>query len=778
VDLVRDIRYAVRSLRSAPLVTITAMAVLALGIGVTTAIFTMAYGVLLRPLPFADPDRLVQVGTIGILEFQAYREQSRSFDRMVAYGTVTKNLQAPDGAERVVAVTAERALFDLLGVRPLAGRTFTSADPVRTAVVSEGFWRRRTGGFEQPGSWTILFDNEPHAIVGIMPASFRFPSTGPAPEAWIVTDLPRTDSWFQRIDAAVARLRPDVALDTARAELQTIASRLEPLTQSNPTRALPLTPLTEAVVGRSRQGLLMLLGAAAVVLLIACANVASLLLARAEERRREIAVRLALGARRGRLVRQFLVESLLLALTATIAAVGVAAAGTRALVALAGREIPRASELGFDWTAFVFLLGVALATGLVFGLAPALHLRRADVSGILSSARSSKTPRSVAIGGALVVCEIALTFVLLAGSALLLRAFVNLQLAPTGVTTDQVVTLRLDSRGVLPPSPAGDDAGRTAQGRYFQAIEDRVRQLPGVRAAGLVTRLHLQSAGNTGQFTIPGRPGAAGANFPVRLREVSPGYFEALGVSLRAGRLFTDRDRDIVVNEALVRQHFGSADPIGQVLDRGTIVGVVGDIRQSVRQPAEPEIYRPLAATSYSAATLVVSSPLPPEQLVGSLRAAIRDINPNQAMFDVQTMEDVLMAAHGDVNISLSVVGLLGALALMLSAAGIYSVMAYAVAARRREMGIRIALGASRGRVLQLVLGQGATLAIIGVAIGAAGALALTRSLRAVLYEISPSDPLTFVLAAAVITAIAMLAALAPARRATAVDPMTVLRAD
>ena len=232
------------------------------------------------------------------------------------------------------------------------------------------------------------------------------------------------------------------------------------------------------------------------------------------------------------------------------------------------------------------------------------------------------------------------------------------------------------------------------------------------------------------------------------------------------------------MNEALVRQHFGSADPIGQVLDRGIIVGVVGDIRQSVRQPAEPEIYRPLAATSYSAATLVVSSPLPPEQLVGSLRAAIRDINPNQAVFDVQTMEDVLMAAHGDVNISLSVVGLLGALALILSAAGIYSVMAYAVAARRREMGIRIALGASRGRVLQLVLGQGATLAIIGVAIGAAGALALTRSLRAVLYEISPSDPLTFVLAAAVITVIAVMAALAPARRATTVDPMTVLRAD
>ena len=457
----RDVRYAIRTLLGTPLVTGTSLVVLALGIGVTTAIFTVAHGVLLRPLPFADPDRLVQVGTIGILEFQAYREQSRSFDRMVVYGTVTKNLQAPDGAERVVAVTAERALFDLLGVRPLAGRTFTAADPVRTAVVSEGFWRRRTGGSGQPGHWTIVFDNEPHAIVGIMPASFRFPSTGPTPEAWIVSDLPRTDSWFQRIDAAVARLRPGVALDTARAELQTIASRLEPLAQSNPTRALPLTPLTEAVVGRSRQGLLMLLGAAAVVLLIACANVASLLLARAEERRREIAVRLALGAGRGRLLRQFLVESLLLALTATIAAIGIAAAGTRALVGLAGREIPRASELGFDWTAFVFLLGVALAAGLVFGLAPALHLRRADVPGILSSARSSKTPRSIAIGGALVVCEIAMTFVLLAGSALLLRAFVNLQLAPTGVTTDQVVTLRLDSaaccrsrrRATMPDGP-------------------------------------------------------------------------------------------------------------------------------------------------------------------------------------------------------------------------------------------------------------------------------------------------------------------------------------
>jgi len=772
----RELRYAVRSLLRTRAVTGPALIVLALGIGATAAIFTVANAVLFRPLPFADPARLVQFGTVGVLEFQAYREQSRSFESLAAYTTVNKNL-LPEGGEpeRVTAVAAEAGLFDLLGVSALTGRVFSAADPANVAVVSEGFWRRRFAGRSFQG-WTIVLDGERYTVIGVMPQSFQFPYSATRSDLWLPSPLPRTNSWFQRIDAAVGRMRPGVTLEGVRAELAAVAQRIAPLSQSNPGRDLVMMPLTEAVVGRSRTSMLTLLGAVAMVLLIACANVANLLLARAESLRREVAVRVALGAGRARLLRQFLTESLVLAAVASALALLIAAAGTRLLVTFGAAPVPRAAEIGLDLTTLAAVIAIGVTAAVVFGLAPALHAMTPDVGSVLSaiSGRSSLGPRRRVVNRALVVGEIALAFVLLTGAGLLLRAFVSLEQAPAGIDARNVLTFRIESRGFVAPEsqPAGTSGASTAQGRYFQRIEERVAQIPGVRAAGLVTRLHIQSPGNVGQFRVEGQsipPALA------RMREATPGYFRALGIPVRAG---TDSGNGIVVNETLVSSRFRGQDPVGRSLDRGTITGVIGDVRQSLRLPAEPEIYAPLSRTSYSAATLVVKADVPAEPLVAAVRAAIREVNPNQPVFDVRTMDAVVAAAHADVSLSLVVIGSFAALAFVLSTAGLYGVLAFAVTARRKELAIRVALGADAARLLRLVFAQGGVLIVSGVAVGIAGALMLTRFLRTLLYEVTPTDPVTFAGAATLLILVALLACLNPARRATRVEPIAVLRHD
>jgi putative ABC transport system permease protein len=777
----RDIRYATRALFRTPTLTLTVVLIMALGIGATTAVFTVANSVLFRPLPFADPERLVQFGTVGVLEFGAYRDQSRSFETLVSYGVINKTLYGDEAPERIAAVAAERGLFDLLGVRPLAGRTFNQSDPLNVAVVSQGFWQRRYGGRPSVDDWKIVLDGQPYTVIGIMPDGFQFPYRTTMTDVWIPTDLPRTENWFQRIDVAVGRVRPGVTTEAAVAELRTIAQRLEPLAKSNPSRTVQVTPLTETIVGRSRTAVLTLLGAVTMVLLIACANVANLLLVRAEGRRREVAVRIALGAGRGRLFTQSLTESVVLAFAASIAAIFIALGMTKVLATMAAAQIPRAFEIGLDWTAFLFLLAVALATALAFGVVPALYATKADVAGTLNAAsgRSSRGHGAVAINKALVVTEIALAFILLTGTGLLVRALMSLHRAPTGISAASVLTMRMESRGPYPETTAAPGSTLTAQGSYFKAVEERVSRVPGVRAAGVVTRLHVQSPGFTATFTVAGRPQPPnGGGEDVRLRDASPGYFRALGIPVRAGRMFSEAEPGILVNETLARQHFSGEDPVGRVLSRGTIVGVVGDVRQSLRLPAEPEIYNPLASTSYSAATLVVSAAIPAERLIAPIRAAIRDINPNQTVFDVKTMEQVISAAHADVDLSLWLIGLFAGLAFLLSVAGIYGVLSYAVTAREKEFGIRIALGADPSRMLRLVLAQGALLVGTGAVLGIGGALALTRFLRTLLYEVTPTDPMTFTIATLTLVGVTMLACLIPASRAIAVDPIDVLRRD
>jgi predicted permease len=777
----REIRYAVRSLLKAPAVTFAAWLILSLGVGVTTAIFTVANAVLFRPLPFADPDRLVQIGTVGVLELQAYREHGESIVALASYSGVNKDLHGAGEPERVAAVSAEPGLFDILGVQPLAGRTFRGGDPPTVAVLSERFWRQRFNA-QAPGDWKIVLDGEPYSVLGVMPDRFRFPYRAQPTDLWIPTELARTENRFQRIDVAIGRLRAGATMDAAGAEWLAIAGRLGLRSPSSPGGPLPITALGEAVVGRSRRTLMTLLGAAVLVLLSACASVANLLLARAESRKREVAVRAALGAGRGRLFQQFLIESLVLVCAAAAGAAAIAFVTTRLLIVRAGSVLPRSSEVGFDGSTFLFLVMVASGTGVVLGLVPALSALKEDVAGALNTfgSRTSRSRGAAAIHNGLVITEVALAFILLTGAGLLLRAFVSLQRAPTGIVADRVITLRIDARGQVRPeaSPTAVDAASSAQGRYFRAIEERVRQLPGVEAAGFVTRLHLQSPGNTGQVSIAGRAVPVDGPSVVRLREASPGYFRALGVPLRAGRLFGDRDPGIVINEAFARAFFGDENPLGRVSNRGTIIGIVGDVRQSLRAPAEPEMYGAIAGTSYSAATLVVSARVPAETLAAPLRAAVREISPNQTVFDVRTMGDVIGLAYADVDMSLWLAGLFAGLAVALSVAGIYAVLSSTVAARRKEFGIRLALGADRMRLLRMVAAQGGRLIAAGGIIGIAGALALTRFLQSLLYEVAPTDPITFVAASVLLVGIALMACVNPARRAMAVDPMSVLRRD
>jgi putative ABC transport system permease protein len=776
-DLVRDLRYAVRTLRRTPAFTTVVVLTLALGIGANTAIFTVANRVLFRPLPLASPDRLVQFGPVSIREFDLYRQQSRSFESLVSYTTINKTFHDGSEPERISAVAAERALFDLLGVRPLAGRTFGTTDTAQVAVASERFWKRRFAGAQSFENRTVVLDGGRYVIIGVMPETFQFPYGGTAADVWIPTELPRTESWFQRIDAAVGRVKEGVPIEAAAAELRVIGQRIEPLVQSEPTRTVSMTPLFEAVVGRSRRSVLVLLGAAAMVLLIACANVATLLLVRAAATTRGAAVRLALGAGYGRLVRQFITESTLLSLVASVVAVLVALGSIRLLMAVAGTQLQRSAEIGLDWRVFLFLLVIGIGTGIVFGLIPALVSRKSELNATLNTqgARTSRTRRSSAATNCLVVVEIALTFVLLAGTGLLLRAFLALEQAPVGIVAEHVLTLRIDTRGLRSVAAAERRDDMTAQGRYFRSIEDRVRALPGVSEAGFVTRLHIQSPGNTGYVAIPGQPPPS-ARRPVRLRDASAGYFRALGIPLRAGRVFSDRDEGVVVNEALVREYFPGMDPVGRVLDRGTIVGVVGDVRQNLRLPAEPELFSPLERTAYSAATLVVKAKMPPLTLVGPVRAAIREVNPHQAVFDVRTMEDVMTASHGDLNLALSLIGVFAGIAVVLAAIGIYGVLSYSVAVRRQEFDIRLALGADGRGLLRHVCAQSGRLVAIGGVMGVVGALALTQSLRALLYEVTATDPVTFTSAAILLVGVAGVACVQPARRAMAVDPLTVLR--
>jgi len=799
----QDIQFALRTARKNPGFVMVAIGTLALGIGANTAMFSIVSGVLVRPLPFAHPDGLVQLdqfdarngtGAVFYGDLEEWRKQSAAFETMIAYGNTSKNLLDVPDPERIQTVWAERGLFHMLGVAPMIGRTFQEDDPLDVVVLGAGLWRRRFGGDRSCIGRKITLDREPYTVIGVMPESFQFPYRASLTELWIPWQVPPqfAANRSYRVNTVAARLKPGVTIDAARRQLSVISRRLEmQYPATNRGRGALITPLSEIVVGRMRTALLTLLGAVGLVLFIACANVANLLLARAARRTHETAVRAALGASRGRLVQQFLTESVLLSMAGGLAGLVIAAKGAALILQLAGSQIPRSWEIGLDWRVLSFLLAASVATGIAFGILPALAASRVSLQTALNQAGGSRSVGSGAAGWSgrrlrdgLVVAEIALSFVLMVSAGLLLRAFLRLQNTPAGLVADNVLTLHLTTALRDYPVPG-------SYGRYLQELEQRVSEIPGVRAAGFIQFLPLQNWGWNGFFSIAGRPAQAGAQ-PLRaeLRYVTPGYFHALGIPIRGGRLFTQRDTAggpliILINEALARKYFPNEDPVGRRTDRGTIAGVVGDVRTSrLDTPATPEIYycfaQNAAATPDAGVSLVVSGRLNgrsgPEALANAVRFAIHQVNPHQVIYDVKTMERVLADSLADMHLYVWLIALFAGLAVLLAVSGVYAVVSYMVTARTQEFGLRVALGAGEAQILRLVLGHGSSLVASGLVLGAAGTLAAARLLKSLLSGVTSTDPATLAAVSVLLAAVGLAACLVPARRAMRVDPNIALK--
>jgi predicted permease len=797
-QLGQDARFGLRTLARNPGFALAAIGTLALGIGANTAVFSVVSGVVLRPLPFAAPDRLVRIyGTSrlnpsgeALSNVEEFRRRNQLFEGIAGAEVTARYLRGAAGPERVMAVTAERDFFAILGVPPLRGRTFTRDDPADVAVIGESFWNARLGGSPSVIGSSLDIDSHRFTIIGVMPASFQFPYraasllTGVAAEG-------RTDLWIplnppvgprSRIGGVIGRLRPNVPLGAAQGELAAIARQLETqYPETNQGRGVHVVPLSRAVVSSEvRRPLFVLFGAVCLLLALACSNVANLLLVRLTLRSREVAVRRALGASRVRLLRQFLTESLLLSSAGGLVGLGLGWWGTKSLIQIAGAQIPRAREVSLDWRVFLFLVAVCTLIGFGLSLAPALAFGRRDPRSILqeSGGHSTMGTRSRRLRDGLVVAEVALAFILAVGAALLIRELVRLRNTDSGMITKNVVTFHVGHR----MTPATDV-------RQFYEMSDRVEQLPGVRAAGFTQLLPLQNWGwtsNSSDFQVRGRPPEPTV-FPIELRFVTPGYFRALGIPVR-GRAFTNQDdrntmRVILINETLARKSFPGEDALGKETGRGRIVGIVGDVRQAnLDRPSVPELYTPIAQNwsqlSELGLTLVVSTYNRPEQIIEPVRAVVHDINPNQAIFRIKTMDDVVAESLSDFTVYLSLIASAAGLALVLASTGTYAVISHIATARTREFAIRVALGADRWRVIRLVIGQGARLALVGLGVGVFGAFAGGRVLQGLPVSVRPPDLVTVAPIAVLIASVAILACLAPARRAAVKDPIGALRSE
>jgi predicted permease len=798
-ELPQDLRYAIRGFSRDRAFSLTVLTTLALGIGAATGVFSVVTGVVLRPLPFNGPERLVQMyGTPAsrgeaVDDLADYRSQSTSFDAMVGYGVSARYLRGPAGSELVTTVMAEREFFSMLGVQPIVGRWFGRDDPATVAVVSEHFWQRRFGGDRSAVGATLTLDDTPLTIVGVMPDWFQFPYGAGSLLAGVRSET-RTDLWVpldpprdaalkarSRFSHATGRLKSNVDIRAAEQELSLIAQRREGRTPDRyGPRGVRLARLSDVVVGAPvRQALLLLLAAVGLVFLLTCANLTNLALVRLMLRRREIAIRLAVGATPGRIVRQWLAEGLLLSLAGGGVAWLLATWTTKWLLFQAGPYLPRANEVHLDWRVFPFVLAACLSTAAALGAAPA--------AGVLW-----KTPRpgrqeisQRRFRNAVVVLEMALAFVLAVGATALIRELIRLRGTNIGITTGNVLTVhvgeRFISRGRNRPLPSD-----TAQ---FYDIANRVEQLADVRAAGFIQALPLQNWGwraTSVDFQVRGRQRTESPVLQIELRYVTPGYFRALGIPLLAGRWFTAQDdRDapgvILINNALAKQYFAGEDPIGLETTRGTIVGIVGDVRQvDLDQPAVPELYYPIAQNWSQVAelgmTLVASSRAKPERLIGAVRSVIHDVNPNLAVFSVKTMDGVVADWLSGLTLFLWLIAAFAALALLLAATGTYGVMSSVIASQTREVGIRIALGGDKWRVMRGVWAEGVRLAALGLAIGVGVIVAARPLMRGLAPSVRTPDLATIVPAALALFAIALAACHAPARRAAGVDPAVTLR--
>jgi len=804
-SLGRDLRLGVRLLWKAPGFSAVALAALALGMGATSAIFSVVDAVLLKPLPFRDPQRLLVLwerNSAQDLEkmfvapgnFLEWRNQSRALESLAAIQDVHINLTGgPNGhidPEELMAERVSASLFPLLGVQPVVGRAFLSEEdqPGRTnyALLSHALWQRRFGGDLSIAGKAIRLRDQSYTVVGVLPAGFSV--LGSAVDVWIPLGLDPHDSRTAGMHflTVIARLKPGVKMDRAQTEMDVIGSRLE---QANPALDRgwrpSLFPLREELVGHVQQALLVLMAAVGFLLLMACVNVANLMLARGAARQKEIAIRTALGAGRGRIVAQLLSESVLLALAGGALGV-VVARGVVALVARLGpASIPRLAEAGIDARLFLFALGVSLATGILFGIAPAIACTGGNLNAALrESSRGGTTGRSGRmVRNSLVVAEVALAVVVLIGAGLLIRSFVRLRSADPGFQPAGLLTLRL-------PLAGGRNAAPDRRIAFFQRVTDRVATLPGVRVVGAVNGLPLTGLGVGSTFAVDGRPAPAPGQRPIGLlRSVHSAYFRTMGIPLVAGRVFADSDTSqgppaIVVNQTLARRFWPQGNPVGGrlVVDANNgrvaeIVGVVGDVKPDRMEGQDwPTIYNPYAQVPVPTMSMVVRTSRPPLSLASAVEREVHQLDPDQPVADARSMEDVVDQAIAGARFNTVLLGVFALIAFLLAAVGIYGVISCDVSERTHEIGIRVALGAQPGDVLKLVLGQGARLAGYGIAAGLAAAFVLTRLMAAMLYGVKATDAYTFAAIPVLLGTVALAASYLPSRRALRLDPVTALR--
>ncbi|HEY6306299.1 MAG TPA: ABC transporter permease [Candidatus Angelobacter sp.] len=795
--LAQDSRYGWRKLAKSPGFTTVAVAMLALGIGGNTAIFTVINSVLLKPLPYPNGDRLVQIqetyiggsGTASAANFRDWQEQNATFAQLAAYTGANMNLQDIASPERVNAILATASLFDALGARPLLGRTLLAADQEsnnpQVAVISAGLWQRRFGADPGLVGKTITLDGQPYTIAGIMPADFRFPDVSEHPtDVWVPLRFTpkqvaqRGNHWL----FVIGLMRPGVSPKSALADLKTVAKRLEAQYPEQAKRSVQIRALREYWVGSAGSALFALLGAVGLVLLIACANLANLLLARGAGRKREIAVRMALGASPGRVRRQFFTESLLLALAGGIAGAVVASAGVKALTSLAAHSLPRVGEVKLDLPVFFFLFGVSLLSGIIFGLAPALESSSVRFHDSLKATGVTSRHVSMKLRNALMVAEVALSLVLLVGAGLLIRTFYNLRNTDPGFVVDNVLTLHLSV-------PEKKYPGETVATGFYQPLLEKIKALPGVQSAGIISLLPIQDAWRNGAVRVEGRPvEEPGHETWAEIRTVSPDYFPALGIGLRQGRSFSEGDTSaarsvLLINDRLAKLCFPGEDPIGKRILFGspwTIVGAVSDVKQvGLATPTQPELYFPYLQAPeelHGSMTLVVRSRVSPESVVGAVRDSVRSLDPGQPVYDVETMQQVIADSIADRRLYMILLGVFAGIALLLAVVGIYGVISFLVAQRTTEFGIRLALGAPPNHVLAWVLKQSLKLIFAGIALGLVGSFAATRVLGAFLFHVKATDPGTFAAFSLLLGGIALAATYVPAWRATRIDPMVALR--
>ena len=813
-NLLQDIRYGIRRLFKQPVITIVAIISLGLGIGANTSIFSVVNAVLLRPLPYHDSERLVLVwetnsqaiaalmnlqnhNLVAPANFLDWSKQNSSFEEMAAIRFLNFNLTGDDRPERVPGAIVTQNLFSLLGVKPAVGRTFLPEDAQpereRVVVLSTGLWQRRFGGDQNVIGRKLNLNNESFSVIGVMPPEFEYPDTS---QLWVLSRLAVPEApgaananLLTNRQAhylfVLGRLKPGVTIQQSQADVTKISANLQSqFPETNGTAGARVVSMQEEIVGDIKPALKILLAVVGFVLLIACANIANLLLARASSLSKEIAVRVALGASRLRIIRQLLTESTLLALAGGVLGLLLAYEGIQVLVALNPGDIPRVKEINLDFYVLSWTILLSVLTGVLSGLAPALQVSKPNLNETLQEGGRGADPGATRhrVRNLLVIMEVAVSLVLLTGAGLLIKSFINLQRVNPGFNSENILTMRVSL-------PSYKYAEPDQKQGFTTELLQRVKHLPGVESAAVSTALPLSTDEAASSFTVEGQPPPTDGNFPIaNFRTVSPDYFHVLHIPVVKGRVFTDADtKDVqsvaVINQTMARTVFGDQDAIGKRIFIGgdtkpsEIVGIVGDVRHSsLEAELKPEMYVSYRQVPVGFFTLAVRSTLEPTSMVGAVRNEVLAIDKDQPVSAVKTMSEMRSNSLASLRFNTVALSIFAGLGLILAAVGIYGVMAYSVGQRTHEIGIRMALGAQPSAVMGLVLRQGMLLVLIGVVVGLALSFGMTRIMSSLLYGVTATDPVTFLSVAVTLSLVALLANYIPARRATKVDPLVALR--